>query len=170
MSFLGQTHLIPAFQDSNVQSGFCTNLLQELVSHHDTQQSHISFVVLEMSYSRPFDVSSIQLTKLLKKPVRHLPLLKRMFELGMTVKDEDVMVAVEILPDDRTDILQLILSNFKPEPAFYKAVHKAAHRKGKRQLLTCLNKHAPQSPHGDDPKVKLIKQNTIEANSSCSPS
>ena len=155
---LGQTHLIPALQDSNLQSGFFTTLLRDVVSHHATQQSHINFVVLEMrvvSYSQPFDASSIQLATLLKKPVRHLPLLKKMFELGMTVKEDDVRVAVQILPDDRTDILQLILTNCKLESAFFEAVQKAAHRKSKRKLLACLNKHVPQSLHGDEPKVKL---------------
>ena len=148
--------MIPAFQDSNVQSGFCTNLLQELVSHHDTKQSHINFVVLEMrivSYSQPFDASSIQLMVLLKKNVRDVPLLKRMLELGMTLKGEDVIVAVEILPDDRTEILQLILSNFKFEPAFFKAVQKTALDNNKRQFLSCLKEHIPQPPHGSDTKV-----------------
>lgn len=146
---LGQMHLAPILQDSHVQSGFSTNLLQELVSHQSSKQSHIQFVVQEMhvlSSNQPFDASCIKLSTLLKKPIRYLPLLKRMFDLGMTVREKDIKVAFQILPDDRVDILELILSKFKFESTSFEAVRKPAVESNKKQLLACLNKHMPEDP------------------------
>ena len=73
-----------------------------------------------------------------------------MFELGMTVREEDIKVAFEVLPDDRVDILELVLSKFKFESTSSEAVRKAAVENSKDQLLACLNKHMPK-----DPKVLL---------------
>ena len=153
LPLLGQTHLFPILQDSHVQSGFCTSLLREIVSRQDSQQRHLQFVVQEMrvmSSNQPFDASCIHLSTLLKKPIRYLPLLKKMFELGMTVRKEDIKVAFEVLPDDQVDILELVLSEFKFESTSFEAVRKAAVESNKNQLLACLNKHMPK-----DPKVML---------------
>ena len=73
-----------------------------------------------------------------------------MFELGMTVREEDIKVAFEALPDDRVDILELVLSKFKFESTSFEAVRKAAVESNKDHLLACLNKHTPK-----DPKVLL---------------
>ena len=158
LSLLGQTYLIPTLQNSHVQSGFSTKLLQELVLHQDTQQCHLQFVIQEMpslvcmleSGAKPFDASSLQLSALLKKRIRHMPLLERMFELGLTVRKEDVQVAFEVLPNDRVDILELMLSKFKFESTSFEAIQKAAVESNKKKLLACLNKHMPE-----DPKVLL---------------
>ena len=107
--------LLPTLQPGDVQSGFSTKLLRELVPRSEVRQSHLLFVIFHLPplslATRAYNASQISLGLLLEKPVDDDSLLKRLFDLGMRVKEEDVMKAVNLLPESKLKTLQLILGH-----------------------------------------------------------
>ena len=140
--------MLPILNDSNVQSGFCTKLLQEFLSRQDTKESYLQFLLFEMPISSstpPFDASCIELSAVLKKRFTDNKLLRGLFELGMTAEMTDIQIAVDVLPDTEVGVknLELILSRCSLV-ASLKSMRHAAKKAGKTRLASCLAKHEPK--------------------------
>lgn len=145
---VGLTHLLPILTDNDVQSGFCTRLLQELLSRPETKQNHLQFLVLQMyinSFKPPFDASCVALSEILKRRFTNEKLLVRLFELGMRIKDTDIEIAVEVLPNRNASVktLELILSEYGKLTSL-KSLCEVAKRSGNTRLVSYLAKLAPE--------------------------
>ena len=96
-----------------IHSGFATKLLLELVLSNDTQQKHLTILLFNMTPERfkdGYDASSISVSDLLKrKSVNSTKLFQRLFELGMRATELDITIAVQVMPEHYTNVLNLLL-------------------------------------------------------------
>ena len=147
-------HLLPVLKDDDIQSGFSTKLLNKLISRPNAKASHMQFLVFDMrvhSTRQPFDASGIELSTLLKMSATDQAFLKRMFQLGMTVKEKDIAVAVEVFSDKDEHIMDVILSKYgDKDPHSLDQPCKEALNAKKHKLASCFKKHGAKC---DDPKV-----------------
>ena len=107
------TLLIPELKAEQIASGFSTELLQKLISRPDANQEHLNFVIFKLpsiSSKRPFNAAKIEVAKLLKLPVTDQTIFERLFELGLSTKLSDTVVAVQVLSESHIRTLELILS------------------------------------------------------------
>lgn len=111
-SFVGQEKRL--FHSDGVPDSYCTKLLTDLVSRPDCKPKHLQYLLCSMWASRRFDASKVSLQHLLTNiGVTELSILKRLSELRMPVKKQDVSAAIrKFLPDnpDQADSFKHIVS------------------------------------------------------------
>ena len=153
--YLGLTYLLPVLTDSDVQNGFCTKLLKMMVSRSDVEEAHINCLVLDMhinSHSPHFDGSQIELAALLKRRFVNRELLHRLFNLGMQVREHDLLEAVKNLSESITGMsaVDVILANSSDlsSDSFQEALQ-AAKKAFKHQFASYLSRHAVKHESSD---------------------
>ena len=148
--------LIPKFKTEQI-GDFSTELLQKLVSKSETKQDHLKFLIFEMppvSSKQPFNASTIELVKILKLPVTDAQLLSILFELGVSIKPKDILVAVKTLSESHSSLLHLILSSCKCSKAEMNvnALCKVAMEAGKMEFVALFIKYWGVTPPPDELK------------------
>ena len=139
-----------AFLEHDIECGATTQILQELLSREDARHAHLSYLLLKMEFLgcsyRQFDCSSILFRQVCRKSLGKR-LLTRLFALGMVIFPEDVVLAVELLPDTKIATLDLIAANCKGPPReSLSLAYVAAEKLKKPQLLDCLIKRGAVPP------------------------
>ena len=149
---------IPKFKAEQI-GDFSTELLQKLVSKSETKEDHLKFLLFEMPpvFSKPpFNASTIELVKILKMPVTDIGLLKSLFELGMSIKPNDILVAVQTLSESHLNLLDLILSSCKCTKAEMNvnALCKVAMEAGKMEFVAFFIKYWGVAPPPEELKQR----------------
>ena len=145
--------LIPKLKAEQI-GDFSTELLQKLVSKSETKQDHLKFLIFEMPpvfSKQPFNASTIELVKILKLPVTDAGLLRCLFELGMSIKPKDILVAVRTLSESHLNLLHLILSSCKAEMNV-NALCKVAMEAGKMEFVAFFIKYWGVTPPPEELK------------------
>ena len=138
------------FLDRDVESGATTRVLHELLSREDSQHDHLKFLLFDIPAGGKstcyFDCSGVKFSVLCKKSMGER-LLKRLFSLGMLITPEDVVKAVELLPDTESDTLDVIVARCGGPPEESLALaYVEAEKLNKLQLLDTLVKRKAVPP------------------------
>ena len=128
----------PVITEEHVQSRLCNRLLDELISRSDCKQDHLKFFVLRMLSGLPFSASSVNLSRVLQKPVNNKKLIDRLISHGMVVKPTDVQTAVDLLPDGQIDVFKLIVSSCGEVEQHVSECCKTAAKVKKVKMVVCL--------------------------------
>ena len=102
---------------------FCKELFQELLFRREARAEHFKLVVNCMP---AIDASQVQFSVLLKKKFTDRNSLERLFEMGMTVKKDNIEAAVKLLPESEIDTLKLLVSKCSSRD-FDQALKEAIH-------------------------------------------
>ncbi len=141
-----------------VKSGFCTRLLEEMVTKPQYECSHIRFLVLNMridSVLYPFNASNIDLTTFLKKSVKDPVLLMKVLDMGAQVTDANLPEVVGLLTDEDVAVLNILLTEEVEQRIDQHVLDEACRtvRAAKKYVLAaCLKDHGAIP---DDPKVSI---------------
>ena len=155
------TKSLPRLTPEEVASGLPTEILKELVQREDTEQTHFSLLLFtllsEDSGSESIDVSSVQLTELMKKKsVTSARLIQRLVSLGMKVNETDVSSAVEILGEQhQKKVIDLLAKeSVKTRSSTFTSACKEAIKAKKLKFVACLIEN------GGEPDVEDLKEVT----------
>ena len=101
-----------------IEPTFGAKVLQDLLERREARQEHLTFLILKLSSGtfRPSGgtaMSQIKLSDLLKRNVTSEKALEKLFKLGLTVKDGNIELAVDILSESNASTFELILSKQK---------------------------------------------------------
>ncbi len=146
------TPLLPVMTDFEVHSGYCTQLLEELLSKPEATPSHIQCLVLGIT-RQPFNTSNIELSTLLRKSAKDPVLLEKMLVMGTRVTDANLPDAVAFLSDGDEAILDILLTqgvHSQIDQHVLDATCRAARTAKKPRLASCLREHGaiPDVPKG----------------------
>ena len=161
----GCCQLLPLLSDNLLRSGFCSKLIQKLLSKREAKESHISFVVFDMCpRKQAFDASQIELLALLKKPVSGEKLIGKLLQCGVKATPQSVYDAVELLPASSVDTLKLIVSKCTDANSdiLDQSCHKAFSAR-KVQFVSCLIEHGAKPPTEPTELLRLtLKQKNFD--------
>lgn len=105
--------------ERHVKSGFCTELLLNLLKRPDVKEMHVKFLVTEMpirSTQPYFDGSKVDISVLIRRKFAHRKTLEVLFQCGMKVKQKDLEVAIEALATISMSIIDDMCTHFDGDP------------------------------------------------------
>ena len=163
----------PLMGNRHVQSGFCTQLLRSLLSHHEAKEAHIKLLVEIPIHADPphFDGSKVKVSNLLKKKFTHEKIMKCLLQCGMKIDKSDMKVAVKTLPGDNSRTLDILCAHFKGDmEEMLNAACQLAVKEKKIKLVLCLLKRGCKLPCSSQEALTVaLQQNFADVAESLLP-
>lgn len=122
LQYVGCTEVLKykyVMNERHVKSGFCTELLLNLLKRPDVKEMHVKFLVTEMpirSTQPYFDGSKVDISVLIRRKFAHRKTLEVLFQCGMKVKQKDLEVATEALATISMSIIDDMCTHFDGDP------------------------------------------------------
>ena len=111
---------------------FCVEVLMEILSRSDCKQSHLEFLITNMWKEKKIDVSKVTLKQLIvEKCITSAILLQRFLELGLSLKKDEIMMAMNCLQHNQLHLFKFIAANSNPqylEEIYHATTMSANHR------------------------------------------
>ena len=132
-SLSGHTRLLPTLRDEQIDSGFTSQLLYEVINHQNSKATHINYLLFNIKVDSKrdpklfYNASAISASQVLKKGVTETRVHELLIDYGMKIKSEDMACAIRVLPHSKFRLLELY--HFKCEnkgpPGMEKSIDEA---------------------------------------------
>ena len=160
-SVIQSTKQEPLMGCEHVKSGFCTELLLNLLNHKNAKPTHVR-ILLEIPIHAPkphFDGTKVAVSLLIKKKLVDDKILNYLFQCGMNVEESDIKLVVATLSGDSTSVLDVLCKHFKGDlPSILGVVCPIAMKTKKIRLVLCLLKKGCKLPCTSQEALTLALQ------------